>query len=611
MIRGTLYGYDINPAGLLVIMLIAALLPLSCGVQDRSGLDASGDTGSVTFSVKWEPSWATGAAAPLAAPAAAPLAATDICGAVYSVTQVNLEVWRDGATPTSTGVSATAPCADHTATLTGVPAGAADLYVKITTTPQGWEGESARFTLSSGATQDLGDIDVDIPPMWYPATTANTSTGDAIGDPDVGIDDSGNAIAVWRQAQGAVPDNIFASRFTPGGGWGAENAIAPADTRIQGSNHRLMTPLIAMGGNGDAVVIWREATYVINIDAWLTRILASRFTPSGGWEAAIALSQVGEEADIRDWNVDADDSGNAVVVWSMNTHGATGTVFDIFASRYSASSTSWAGTRLTALSVGNNALYPHVAVSGGSEAFVVWQENTYDVYAQRFDGAAWDNSPAVIGTWSSAVLSAEPRVAVDSSGNAIAIWRSHDFTVYPGGPGTRGIIHQVISANRYAPSLGAWGDSSSIVDIGDAVGESGHLIAMDSAGNAAACWNYGSCAIGGSCNGAGIGTGYDALSGQWAVSPQSLGGCDDLGMDDSGNAITVFRPYIDPRFSQDNRVRASHYNAATMAWESPVTLQSDAQGDGPRIAFNGVGEAMAVWTQSGGSYIRPFASRYY
>jgi len=591
---------------------IVIVLLIGCGTYDQGKVASTGNTGSVTFSVNWVPSGQSPDQLSIEAPMAQPLAATtDVCTA-YSIVQVHLEVWRDGTTPTSTGVSATAPCADHTATLAGVPAGVPDLYVKLTANPQGWEGESARFTLASGGTQDLGEIVVDIPPMWYAAESIGVSSADT-GEPDVAMDGSGNAIAVWRQPQGSVPDNIFASRFTPGAGWGVESTIAPAGTITPGYEPRLMTPVIAVGANGDAIVIWREAIYILALDTWFSRLEARRYTPFGGWEQAYALNSsiLVLESDLRDWNIDMDDSGNAVVVWSMNTYGATGTVFDIFASRYSASTASWAGTRLTTLTAGNNALYPHVDVAGGGEAVVVWEEGTGDVYAQRFDGAAWENSPAVIGTWNSAVLSAEPRVAVDSSGNAITIWRSHDFTVYPGGPGTRGIIHQVISANRYAASLGAWGDTSSIVDIGDAVGESGHLIAMDSTGNAAACWNYVNCGLATTCNGAGFGTGYDALSGQWVVSPQAVGGCDDLGMDDSGNAITVFRPYYDPIFSQDYDVQASHYNAATMVWEDAVTIQSNAQGGGPRIAMNSTGEAMAVWTQSDGSWMRPYASRYY
>lgn len=588
----------------LLWMGLAVCLPLSCGIYEQAEVGAPGDTGSVTFSVKWETSRMSADMQALDAPAAQPLAATDVCTA-YGIDQVNLEVWRDGSTPTSTGVSATEECSAHTATLVGVPAQVPDLYVKLTTTPQGWEGESARFTLASGANQDLGEIVVDIPPMWSLAESIGIRSTNT-NAPDVGMDDTGNAIAVWREGV----NSIYASRFTPGAGWGAENAIAPADTLIQGSDHRLMTPLIAMVGNGDAIVTWREATYEINMDAWVTRILARRYTSSGGWEAADGLSNaVGSEADISDWNIAMDGSGNAVVVWSMNTKGATGTVYDIFASRYSTSSNSWASTRLTELTAGTDALYPHVAVAGDGSAMVVWETltgNGGDIYAQRFDGAAWENTPAVIGTWRSSFnFLAEPRVAMDGSGSAIAIWRSREISRLGGGGISQ--IFEVISSNRYAGSIGAWGDTNSIVDIGDARNESGHLIAMNGAGNATACWNWVTF-VGTTPTYGGNATRYDALSGQWDASAQSVGGCEDIGMDDSGNAIILYLTRSSAPIPID--VRALHYDASAFSWSDTVTNLNDFTGDdGPRVAVNGPGEAVAVGIQFG-LYDRPYASLY-
>lgn len=581
------------------------LLLIGCGMYDQDKVASVGNTGSVTFSVEWGTSQVSPGVQALEAPSAQPLAATDVCIA-YGLNQVHLEVWRDGTLPTSTGVSATAPCTDHTATLAGVPAQVPDLYVKLTTTPAGWEGESARFTLGSGATQDLGEIYVVPPPQWHAAESIGVNSANT-SDPDVGMDDSGNAIAVWKQGT----DRIYASRFTPGAGWGAETFVASGGIIFIGHEPTLTAPQIAMGANGDAIATWKVRFWDAGSGIWRNRVEAGRYTPTGGWELSSPVSGfVESELDIGDPGIAMDDSGNAVVVWSMNTSGPTGTVYDTFASRYSATSNSWASTRLTALATGNNALYPHVAMAGSGSAMVVWEETTGDIYAQRFDGAAWENTPAVIGTWNSAVLSAEPRVAVDESRNAIAVWRSHEIAYYPGGPGTRPNINQVISANRYAASSGAWGDTSSIVDIGEARGEIGHQVAMDSDGNAVACWNWVAFDIL-SSSGGGDATRYDALSGQWDVSTSSVGGCDDIGMDDTGNAIIIFRPYISFPFTDPHDVRASHYNAATMAWEMPVLLQTDAQGDGPRIAVNGAGETVAVWTQSDGSWIRPYASRYY
>ncbi len=580
---------------------IAIILLIGCGMYDQGKVASNEDTGSVTFSVKWVSSGESPDLQGAQSLAAQPLAAFDCT--TYGIDQIHLEVWRDGTTPTSTGVSATEACTAHTATLGGVPAGVQNLYVKLTATPQGWEGESARFTLSSGATQDLGAIVVDIPPMWYAAESIGINSVDT-GEPDVAMDDSGNAIAVWKQGT----DRIYASRLTPGAGWGAEILVATGGIIFIGNEPTLTGPQIAMGANGDAIVIWKVRFWNTGLGKWQNRVEAGRYTPTGGWEPFSPVSGIVEsELDIGDPRITMDDSGNAVVVWSMNTNGPTGTVYDIFASRYSSSSTSWAGTRLTALAAGNNALYPHVAMAGSGSAMVVWEETAGDIYAQRFDGAAWENTPAVIGTWSSVVLSAEPQVAMDGSGNAIALWRSHEISKQ----GAGGLYYdsQVINANRYEASLGAWGDTNSIVDIGDAQFESGHHIAMDSAGNATACWNW----FAGlpSLSGGGDATTYHSLSDQWDVNAQPVGGCQEIGMDDGGNAIIIYR--LSSNIPNPmNDIRAAHYNASAFSWEYNVIVQTGALGDvGSQIAVNGAGEAVAVWTQSDGSWIRPYASRYY
>jgi len=574
---------------------IAIILLIGCGMYEQGEVASTGDTGSVVFSVKWVPSETSPDMQALEAPSSQPLVATDVCTA-YGINLVQLEVWRDATTPTSIGVSATAACTDHTATLAGVPAQVADLYVKLTTTPPGWEGESERFTLSSGATLDLGEIYVKPPPQWDAAESIGINSADTLG-PDVGMDDDGNAIAVWKQGT----DRIYASRFTPGAEWGAESLVAWADIILIGYETTLTAPQIAMGANSDAIVIWKRRFWNTGLGKWQNRVEAGRYTPAGGWEPFSPVSGIVEsELDIGDPRVAMDDSGNAVVVWSMNTNGPTGTVYDIFASRYSASSTSWAGTRLTHLALGTNALYPHVAMAGGRSAMVVWEESAGDIYAQRFDGAAWENSPAVIGTWSSVLLAAEPRVAMDGSGNAIAIWRSYQ-TSYPG-PGA--VYSQMLSANRYAVSTGVWGDTSSIVDIGGGPTEGSHRIVMDKAGNATACWTYSTVST---FSAAAIR--YQALTGQWEANAQSIGGLSDVGMDDEGNAIVV---HANSFPGTNTNVLAKHYKASTFSWED-MTVYAGSMGiqGGPMIAVNGAGEAVAVWTQSDGSWIRPYASRYY
>jgi hypothetical protein len=76
------------------------------------------------------------------------------------------------------------------------------------------------------------------------------NAGDAF-DPQIAIDASGNALAVWRQFDDTV-DNIWTNRYTAGTGWGTaeliENNNAGDATEVQ----------IAFDASGNALAVWRQ-----------------------------------------------------------------------------------------------------------------------------------------------------------------------------------------------------------------------------------------------------------------------------------------------------------------------------------------------------------------
>lgn len=103
----------------------------------------------------------------------------------------------------------------------------------------------------------------------------------------VGVDASGNAIAVWSQSDSSV-EQVTASRFAPAsGGWSAPQVIASisATTPLQG-------PALAVDGAGNAMVDWTELTN----SALSGNLRVARFTPATGWgpvTTQIAQSQSG------------------------------------------------------------------------------------------------------------------------------------------------------------------------------------------------------------------------------------------------------------------------------------------------------------------------------
>ena len=77
-----------------------------------------------------------------------------------------------------------------------------------------------------------------------------SNAGDALS-PQVDVDPSGNAIAVWEQDDGTRV-NIWANRFTPAAGWGAAELI-----EADNAGNATMTQ-VAVDSSGNAIAVWGQ-----------------------------------------------------------------------------------------------------------------------------------------------------------------------------------------------------------------------------------------------------------------------------------------------------------------------------------------------------------------
>ena len=83
-----------------------------------------------------------------------------------------------------------------------------------------------------------------------PAPIETDDSGDA-NNPQVAVDADGNAIAVWHQSDG-IRDNIWANRYVPGTGWGTAELI---ETDNAGS---ASPPQVAVDSSGNAIAVWDQ-----------------------------------------------------------------------------------------------------------------------------------------------------------------------------------------------------------------------------------------------------------------------------------------------------------------------------------------------------------------
>ncbi len=85
---------------------------------------------------------------------------------------------------------------------------------------------------------------------WGTAALIETDDAGHASDPQIAFDASGNALAVWRQSDGART-NILANGYTSGTGWGTA-------VLVESDNGSADKPQIASEADGNAMVVWPQ-----------------------------------------------------------------------------------------------------------------------------------------------------------------------------------------------------------------------------------------------------------------------------------------------------------------------------------------------------------------
>lgn len=275
----------------------------------------------------------------------------------------------------------------------------------------------------------------------------------------------------------------------------------------------------------------------------LTTLLTVMSVPIlGCWHPARDLNKVPENMAAYSDSPDIafDKFGNAFAVWAEDISGNQ-TTYQIFARRYSFGS-GWEAVVTPLSNSSNNASQPKIAFDGLGNAFAVWLESISvgesfitNLFAARYDAdTGWQATGPTLNNDHDQYADT-PEIACDATGNAIVVWQE---TTSDGPP------H--VFASRYSFSTPGW---SAPHDLNNA-------------------------------------------SDQDAYNP-------DIALDASGNAIAVWE-----EFNPDTNVFnifARTYNPITNIWNPSAThLNFDQQNAGidSRVAFDGQGNAIAVWVES-------------
>ncbi len=259
---------------------------------------------------------------------------------------------------------------------------------------------------------------------WRSAVQLDPGVG--ASNPQVAVDASGNAVAVWEQGMNGATVQIAASRWSQSSGaWSAAQVIQPSTLR--GSN-----PQIAVAPNGDATVVWTQA----EPNGTLTIQASRRRSVTGSWSEPVALTPA-TGANGGNWpQAQADPAGNVLALW-YQYQGAG--VYSLDAARYDVASGKWGSTvHIETLppNFGFNpfASAPTLVIDAAGNATAVWSRDdgsggALNAFQARFDihTGAWSAASSLSGS-----VSIPDRVflAVDAQGDVLATWGVRDIYAF-------------------------------------------------------------------------------------------------------------------------------------------------------------------------------------
>jgi hypothetical protein len=335
---------------------------------------------------------------------------------------------------------------------------------------------------------------------WEPPVEISPS-GKESREPQVAMNDSGQAIAVW--AQRTERATIMAASRTAQGGWGpAEELAAPG-----GDSGDLD---VAIDPDGYAVAIW---TKLQNFPSDYLIEAATR-SPAGQWGSAVPLSELGQNA----WGpkLAITPSGRAIATW-YRWNGEGDTIVQVAEKE---PGSAWSEPENLS-APGAKAFAPDVGIGAG-RAVVIWQRDEVVEASVKEGNGAWQPSGKISGPESQ-----EPAIGIDAQGNALAIWSS--------GPEYGWRNAEVASLQPGE----TWTESTILSERLPAEGAQPH-VAVDPQGQAVAIWTAGG------TSGPVVEAASGTTEGDWE-SPDTISSSTawarnaHVAMDSAGNAAAIWR----------------------------------------------------------------------
>lgn len=270
-------------------------------------------------------------------------------------------------------------------------------------------------------------------------------------EPRVGLDNAGNATAVWEKT-----DITVQSSYRPvAGPWGAVQQVSPA-------GNEALEPQVAV----DPVGGTETAIWLHKVSGTETKVETKDRIGGGAWSGALkvltlgppAIPKAGYEPQVR-WNA----NGQRIAVWALD--GSP----DVLQSHWGGVGSWSEEISIKSISDGvNDVEAPQVAIDGQGRLVAAWRVPGFFSQTSMTSSlnGAWASPAQFLTVPTGGFAGTEPQLAIDPAGDTTVV--------------------EYASGAIYAASRPAGGPFSAAAPIG--VGTIEPQVAMDTAGDAFAAW---------------------------------------------------------------------------------------------------------------------------
>jgi hypothetical protein len=414
---------------------------------------------------------------------------------------------------------------------------------------------------------------------WSPPVTISNpffSFANTNKPPELGVDDAGNAFAVWASSE-IGQTRIRASRFDPASQlWSPPELIG---TTVPGGN-----PSLAVTKDGKAIAVWpaeneESIFYNFYINGWNTQTEIAALTLTYAFEPVVGANV---NKAIAAW-LETDNTDTQLTIYSFDFSSMVWT-FETF---YSVTSPIFLER-------------PFIAVNDASDAEVVFREidttpNPDIIKALSYNGA-WSGPNVIATAGATATNLILPIVAIDSSGNAIAIWVAQDTLA-----GTYD-IESAYSTDGFASSTLTTLSTGNVplIAIDNTISYFTD-VAFDASGDAVAVWM------------AGPGDGTQTVQAStfqtlaWSppvtISDSGTNGTfPQVAVDSAGDAWAVWVSPIPISFVIGS-IQGAKFTKSSDSWQTPSEQISQGNSSGaflPNVATNSAGCFFSAWADTDG-----------